>query len=85
MLLGRTENKIRERSKFQRKIERQTKSRRKMERNQKTGNTNKGVEKVKFTVCTVGAQSITRKFVSLRVNISGHRHDREVWFFVINS
>lgn len=68
MLLGRTENKIRERSKFQRKIERQTKSRRKMERkmeikDQKTGNTNKGLEKVKFTVpvcmhCTEGTVPI---------------------------
>jgi hypothetical protein len=36
--------------------------------------------------CTVGAQSITRflkKIVFLPQHISGHRHDRELWFFCL--
>jgi hypothetical protein len=36
-------------------------------------------------VYTVGAKSITRflkKYVLLRQNISGHRHGRELWFFL---
>jgi hypothetical protein len=37
-------------------------------------------------IYTVGAKSITRfskKYVLLRQNISGHRHDRDLWFFCL--
>jgi hypothetical protein len=41
---------------------------------------------IKIVHPTVGAQSITRflkKIVFLPQHISGHRHDRELWFFFV--
>jgi hypothetical protein len=40
-----------------------------------------------IVIVTVGAQSITRflkKIVFLPQHISGHRHDRELWFFLFD-